>query len=154
MFEEPAFAGADTSYWVGQAIPFIGGGIVQLTTLDGVLNNLRSSKFEGQSNFTNPGTILLGLGVDMDLMPQLRVSANINQLWFDTSRVVEEARAQQGIDENIGTDISIASIYRPFFTQNLIFRASAAALIPGGGYKSLFGDEMGYSILLNLILAY
>ncbi|MGJ8670437.1 MAG: hypothetical protein ACSHXK_13170 [Oceanococcus sp.] len=154
VFEEPIFAGADTSYWIGQAIPFIGGGIVQLTTLDGVLNNLRSSKEEGQSNFTNPGTILLGLGVDMDLMPQLRVSANINQLWFDTSAVIEEARAQSDIDESIGTDISVAAIYRPFFTQNVIFRASAATLIPGGGYKALYGDEAGYSILLNLILAY
>ncbi|MGB1557784.1 MAG: hypothetical protein ACPHCJ_08355, partial [Oceanococcaceae bacterium] len=154
VFEEPIFAGADTSYWIGQAIPFIGGGIVQLTTLDGVLNNLRSTKEEGQSNFSNPGTVLVGLGADFDITPQFRLSANVNQLWFATTEVIEEARAQADIDPSIGTDISLSTIYRPFFTQNIIFRAAAAALIPGKGYEALFGDEMGYSVLLNLILAY
>ncbi len=154
VFEEPLFAGADTSYWIGQAIPFIGGGLVQLTTLDGVLNSVRSSKEEGQSNFTNPGTVLLGVGADFDFMPQWRLSLNVNQLWFAATEVLEEARAQGDIDESIGTDISISSIYRPLFTQNIIMRASAAALVPGAGYKALYGDEMGYSVLLNLILAY
>ena len=53
-----------------------------------------------------------------------------------------------------GTDLSVAAIWRPFATQNVVFRASAAALIPGKAYEQLYGDETGYSVLLNLILTY
>ncbi len=31
---------------------------------------------------------------------------------------------------------------------------AAAMLVPGSGYKALYGDQLGYSVLLNLILAY
>ncbi len=78
IFENPQFAGADTSYWIRQAVPLIGGGRVALATRNGVLNSLRSSKEQGQSNFTNPGIMLAGLGVDMDVTPKLRLSFNAN----------------------------------------------------------------------------
>jgi len=48
----------------------------------------------------------------------------------------------------------VASIYRPFMTQNVILRVSAAALQPGKGYEQMFGDEVDYSVLANLVLAY
>ena len=55
----------------------------------------------------------------------------------------------------IGTDVSIAAIYRPLFSQNIVLRLSAATLIPGDGYEDLFDDEeQPYSILANLILQY
>ena len=44
--------------------------------------DLRSSKDEGQSNFTNPGIILAGVGADLDLLPQLRLRLNFNDLSF------------------------------------------------------------------------
>ncbi len=48
----PIFAGADTSYWIRQTIPFAGGGrVIAINNRNGILNNLRSSKEEGQSNF-------------------------------------------------------------------------------------------------------
>ena len=57
IFENPIFAGADTSYWIRQAIPFAGGGrAVTINGRNGVLIDLRSSKEQGQSNFNNPGT--------------------------------------------------------------------------------------------------
>jgi hypothetical protein len=155
IFENPLFAGADTSFWVRQPVPLIGGGRVTLSGRNGILNSLRSSKEEGQSNFDNPGTILLGVGTDHDLTPQWRVSTNINQLWFDETAILEVARQQGDIDPEIGTDISIASIYRPLFSQNIIFRASAATLVPGDGYSQLFDDDKDpYSVLFNLILTY
>jgi hypothetical protein len=64
------------------------------------------------------------------------------------------ARNQGGIDRAIGTDLSVAAIWRPFFSQNVVFRASFAALLPGDGFKQLYGDETQYSGLLNLVLAY
>ncbi|HEX6866957.1 MAG TPA: hypothetical protein VF122_06975, partial [Caulobacteraceae bacterium] len=51
IFENPQFAGADTSYWIRQTVPFAGGGRqVFVNGRNGVLNSLRSSKEEGQSN--------------------------------------------------------------------------------------------------------
>ncbi|MDR3418041.1 MAG: FimV/HubP family polar landmark protein [Nevskia sp.] len=154
IFENPLIAGSDTSFWIRQAIPLIGGGGVALSQRNGLLADLRSSKDFGQSNFENPGIILVGLGADADLLPQLRLSGNFNHLWFDSSQVLQFARNQGGISNNIGWDLSTAVIYRPFFTQNIIFRLSGAMLIPGEGYRQLFPDQYDYSVLGNLLLTY
>ena len=156
MFENPQFAGADTSYWIRQTVPLIGGGGVILSGRNGVLNSLRSSKEQGQSNFINPGTILVGLGADFDLLPNLRVSFNANGLWFDKTQVVERLRQQAPVDKHIGEDVSVAVIWRPFVTQNFVFRLSAAGLIPGSGFDQLYGNKerTPYSILGNFILQY
>jgi hypothetical protein len=152
IFENPLFAGADTSFWVRQNVPLIGAGGVAISGRNGILNSLRSSKAQGQSNFTNPGLLLLGIGADFDISPQWRVSANVNQLAFARTEVLEAARQQDDIDRMIGTDVSVAAIWRPFFTQNVVVRASAASLVPGKGYKQLFGDDLAYSVLLNVTL--
>ncbi len=154
--ENPIFAGADTSYWISQGIPLIGGGGVGLNQPNAMLPDLRSSNAHGQSNFDNPGLRLLGLGADFDLTPTSRVSANVNQLWFDNTATLEVLRQQAGIGRSIGTDASVAWIYRPFFTQNVVVRLSGAALRPGSGFKSLFGTEHSYyySVLANVILTY
>jgi len=155
VFENPQFAGADTSYFIRQSVPLIGGGRVGLSTRNGVLFNLRSSKEEGQSNFTNPGVILAGLGVDMDIMPTLRVSLNANSLWFDNAAVLQVARNQGPIDEHVGYDVSASLIYRPMMTQNIVVRASYAQLIPGDGFDALFMDDDDPSyFLLNAVFAY
>jgi hypothetical protein len=155
VFENPLFAGADTSFWVRQNVPLIGGGGVTLSSRNGVINSLRSSKEEGQSNFTNPGTVLLGVGADFDLTPAWRVTTNANHLSFDTTQVLEAARQQAGIPREIGWDLSVAAIWRPLFNQNIVVRASGAALLPGKGYEALFGDdELPYSFVLNVTLTY
>lgn len=155
IFENPIFAGADTSYWVRQNIPLIGGGSVTLAGRNSLLANLRSTKEQGQSNFDNPGIRLVGIGADFDLTPQSRVSANINQLWFDNTAILKVARAQPNVDRSIGTDVSAAWIWRPYFTQNIVFRLSAATLLPGSGLKNLFGnDTRYYTVLGNLIFTY
>jgi hypothetical protein len=154
IFENPLIAGADTSFWIRQAVPLIGGGRVALSQPNGILNSLRSNKGQGQSNFTNPGLLLLGVGTDLDLTPRLRVSFNLNQLWFDDTAVLEAARNQGGIGKNIGQDLSASLIYRPFVSQNVVVRLAASALLPGDGYEALFDDEVPYSILVNLVLAY
>lgn len=156
IFENPIFAGADTSYWIRQNVPLIGGGGVALSSRNGLLNDLRSSKENGQSNFDNPGLRLIGIGADFDLTPASRVSANINELWFDQTAVLEAVRNQSPIARSIGTDASVSWIYRPFFTQNIVFRLSGAALLPGDGFKDLYGERHSayYSVLANLVLTY
>jgi hypothetical protein len=159
IFENPIFAGADTSYWIRQTIPFAGGGrAVSLNGRNGILNSVRSSKEQGQSNFVNPGTMLLGFGADFDISQQLRVSANVNHLWFHRTEVLEALRMQGTIRRDIGWDLSAALIYRPTAIQNVVFRLSGALLQPGTGFRDLFDnqpqDDRYYSILLNTILTY
>ncbi len=159
IIENPIFAGADTSYWIRQSIPFAGGGrAVNLDQRNGILNNLRSSKDQGQSNFVNPGTMLLGVGADFDITPAVRLSVNANHLWFHRTGVLEVLRQQQDIRRDIGWDVSAAVIWRPSFVQNVVFRGSAAVLAPGNGFQDLFAnvenDRLYYSVLLNAILTY
>lgn len=154
IFENPLFAGADTSFWIRQPVPLIGGGRVTLSGRNALLNSLRASKELGQSNFENPGLALVGIGADFDLTPTTRVSVNVNHLQFVDTAVLEVARAQAPIDRAIGQDISVALTWRPFATQNIVVRLSAAALVPGEGFEQLFGDELPYSVLGNVVLTY
>jgi hypothetical protein len=159
IFENPIFAGADTSYWIRQTIPFAGGGrAVAVNGRNGILNSLRSSKEQGQSNFNNPGLMLLGAGADFDLTPEFRLSANANHLWFENTATLQVLRNEGSIPREIGFDLSAAAIWRPKATQNIVFRLSAATLVAGDGFRNLF-DNLGreqkfYSILANLVLTY
>ncbi len=156
IFENPQFAGADTSYWIRQTVPLIGGGGVVLSGRNGILNSLRSTKELGQSQFINPGIRLVGLGADFDLAPHLRLSVNANQLWFDQTKVLENLRQQSNIDRNIGQDVSVSLIFRPLVTQNVVFRLSGAALVPGDGFRDLYSEDekLPFSVLLNVTLQY
>lgn len=152
--ENPQFAGGDTSYWISQAVPLIGGGGVTLSGPNGVLNDLRSSKDEGQSNFTNPGILLAGIGADLDLLPQLRLALNFNDLSFADTAVVDVARAQAGVPKHIGEDLSASLIYRPLMTQNIVIRASYARLVSERGYEALFPRADPDYFLLNAVFRY
>jgi hypothetical protein len=159
VFENPVFAGADTSYWIRQSIPFAGGGrAVFLNGRNGILNSLRSSKEQGQSNFNNPGLMLAGAGGDFDLTPTFRLSTNANHLWFENTATLQALRNEGSIPRAIGWDLSAATIWRPKATQNIVMRLSAAALLPGGGFRDLFENRDRnrnyYSVLANVILSY
>ena len=159
IFENPIFAGADTSYWIRQSIPFAGGGrVISVNQRNGILNNLRSSKDQGQSNFNNPGTMLLGVGADFDITPRLRVTTNLNHLWFQNTSSLQALRIEGSIPKAIGTDASVSVIYRPKAIQNVVFRLSGATLDPGKGLSDLFGsaerNKRFYSVLFNAILSY
>lgn len=159
IFENPVFAGADTSYWIRQTIPFAGGGrAVSVNGRNGILNSLRSSKEQGQSNFNNPGLILAGAGADFDLTPELRVSANANHLWFEDTATLQALRVEGSIPKDIGWDLSASAIWRPLATQNIVARLSGATLISGEGFRDLFdnlgNDRAYYSVLANVTLTY
>ena len=157
ILENPQFAGADTSFFIRQAVPLIGGGGVTLSGRNGILPSLRSSKDQGQSNFVNPGLALIGFGADADLTPQWRVLSNISKLNFVNTSSLSVLRNQAVSSTDLGVDISVGAQYRPFMSQNMVFNASAAALLPGKGLKQLYDeDKRGpqYSVLMNLLLTY
>ena len=70
------------------------------------------------------------------------------------SRAGIRARAITGIDREIGLDFSVALTWRPLASQNIVVRFSAAALIPGEGFKDLYGSETPYSVLGNVVFTY
>lgn len=155
IFENPQFAGADTSFFIRQNIPLIGGGGVFLSGRNGVLPSLRSSKEQGQSNFINPGLLLVGVGVDIDVLPELRLVANLNKLEFDNTNVLGTLRQQRPPSTDLGIDASVGFQYRPFFSQNVVVNGSFAKLLPGKGYKELFPEDKDpYSFLFNVILSF
>lgn len=157
IFENPQFAGADTSFFIRQNIPLVGGGGVFLSGRNGILPSLRSSKEQGQSNFINPGLILLGVGADIDVLPELRVVSSISKLEFENTNVLGVLRQQKPPSTDLGIDASIGFQYRPFFSQNVVINGSLARLFPGKGYKELFDNENAkrpYSLLFNVILSF
>ena len=46
--------------------------------------------------------------------------------------------------------------YRPLMTQNIVFTASLATLVPGEGYRQMFTTRppVPYSLLSSLVLRY
>ncbi|MET0179842.1 MAG: hypothetical protein ABW194_05095, partial [Novosphingobium sp.] len=103
IFENPIFAGADTSYRIRQSIPFAGGGrAIVLNGRNAILNDLRSSKEQGQSIFNNPGTVLSGAGVDADVTPTFRLSGNVNHLWFANTATLQALRVEGTIPKDMG----------------------------------------------------
>lgn len=157
VLENPQFAGADTSYWIRQAVPLIGGGGVALSMRNGLLPSLRSSREFGQSNFTNPGLRMFGIGADFDVKPGVRVISNINYLEFDNLSSVAVLRNQKLQSTQIGTDVSVGVQYRPYFTQNVVINASIGALFPAKGLRELYGnglESIQYSALVNLLLTF
>jgi len=155
IFENPQIAGADTSYWIRQAVPLVGGGGLVLSGRNGVLAALRTTKEQGQSNFVNPGLRLIGVGADIDLAPEWRLIGNLNWLAFADTSSLQVLRNQGGIARDIGVDLSLALQYRPFMSQNVIFNFSMAWLQPGDGYRQLFeSNKRPYSVLANLLLVF
>jgi hypothetical protein len=102
--------------------------------------------------------MLVGVGGDFDVLPQLRVSANASHLWFDNTAVLQVLRNEGSIPRDIGWDLSASAIYRPRATQNMVFRLSAAALAAGRGFRDLFTatDRRNayFSVLANAVVSY
>jgi len=156
IFENPNFAGAGTSFWVRQGLPFVGGGGVGLKDRFSILPDLRSSKLEGQSNFVNPGITLAGVGADFDVLPELRIVSNANWIGFDKTETLQTLRQQRAVAQDVGWDLSAGVIYRPLFIDNLVFQVSGAVLVPAQGLKDIYAHDYGvfYSTVFNAILTY
>lgn len=165
VLDNPNFAGGQFSFWQRQQIRLFG---VNLTQRESLLANLRSSKFQGQSNFVNPGLRLLNGGMDFEITPKLRAITNVNLLWFDQTEVLERFVFQDGIARRIGTDLSLGLEYRPRLSDNMIVAGGVSTLIPGAGFDDLYGvldplaamsgssgkAETLYGMFMDVVLTY
>jgi hypothetical protein len=147
------FAGSDSSFFFHQRLA-LAGGIFDLKSRDGLLPSLRAAGNSGDSNFSNPGLDLLGLGLDLALTPQLTVSLDANQLWFDKTGVLEALLNQPAIPRRLGAEATLDAIWRPFASQNVILRLSASQMVRGPGYRAIYGGSNPFSAFALLILNY
>ncbi len=142
ILDNPNFAGGQFSYWQRQQIDLFGVGLVNRMSL---VPDLRSSKFEGQSNFVNPGLHLFNLGMDFELTPKSRLITNANYLEFDSTQVLQAYTFQNNIHQTIGVDLSVGLEYRPLLNDNIIFTGGYACLLPGAGFKDLYGTTSPFT---------
>ena len=61
---------------------------------------------------------------------------------------------QDGIGEEIGYDLSVGIIWRPWLTDNVIVKAGFAALIPGAGFKDIYDSQTPKATFAELILTW
>jgi hypothetical protein len=137
ILDGPIFAGGPFSFWNRQQIPLFGVNLVQRLSL---VPDLRSSKFQGQSNFVNPGLFLPSLGADFDLTPRVKMFNNVNFLWFDHTNPLEKFLFDGRIAKHIGTDLSTGFEYRPLLSENAAILLGASVLIPGQGFRDLYNN--------------
>ncbi len=156
IFPNPNFAGTEFSYWGRQGIRLFG---VELTNRLSLTPSLRNGKFQGQTNFVNPGLQLFNLGIDVDITPKLKLIQNTNFLWFHHTDVLETYLFTGDVRHYIGTDISLGAEYRPLLNNNVLFLGGISGLVSGNGFDDLFqsldGDARNHIAgFMELVLAY
>jgi hypothetical protein len=147
------FAGTDSTFFIHQRLPLVLNAI-DLKQRDSLFPSLRSTADTGESNFTNPGLELFGIGADLDLAPSLRVSFDVDRLMFDRTATLQFILGGPAISRSIGTDASMDAIYRPFISQNVIARLSVGKLFSAPAARSFVGGTAPFSAFFNLVLTY
>lgn len=140
IFDNPNFAGGEFSYWNRQQIRLFGVNLVQRQSL---IPNLRSSKFQGQTNFVNPGIQLINFGFDADLTTKVKWINNANYLWFNHTAPLEVYTFQGRVRDEIGLDLSSGVEYRPLLNNNIIVVGGISGLIVGDGFRDLYQPLYG-----------
>ncbi len=153
IFDNPFFAGSGFSYYNRQSIPLVQTG-VNLTNRFSLLNDLRSSKGQGKSQFVNPGIFLYNGGVSMKITPKLFVDLNLNFIFFERTEVLEKVLVQSKIGKFVGVDYSVGVQYRPLLNENIIITVGAGALTPGQGFRNIYTDQTLYSGFAALTFTY
>lgn len=153
IFDNVNFAGAGNSFWTRQGFRLTGTGL-GLTQRFSLNPSLRSSKDEGQANYVNPGLYLGGLGMDAEVTPKLRGSANVNVMWFAHTQVLEALLFQSGIRRFVGMDASLGVKWRPWLNNNFIINGGVGAFIPGRGFRDIFTSKTLFSTFVGLAVTY
>lgn len=149
IVDNPNFGGGGFSFWNTQGLKFVG---TNLTTPGSPLADLRTSKTQGQSNFVNPGVLLLGGALDAELTPKWRGQVGFTYLRFDRTDSLEFLLQAADISKNIGTEVFVGTQYRPFLTNNVILQFGASALLPDDGFARIYdSDTTRYTVFTNVI---
>lgn len=154
VFENPLFAGADTSVWIRESVPVLAGPRLALSRRNAILPSMQAPGPHGRANFDQPGLLLAGVGVDLDVLPEVRVVLNANRLAFDDAAALERFSGLDEVARSLGWDLSGALIYRPWLAQNAILRLSGGVLVPSAGLRDLSGDNWLYAVQFNVTLRY
>jgi hypothetical protein len=153
IIDNPFFAGSGFSYFNRQNIPFVQTGVNLVQRLS-LLPSLRTSKFEGQSNFVNPGLWLAGGGLSGKITPKLFFDLNVNCLWFAETESLELLQQQRDIEHSLGLDYSLGIQYRPLLTENIILTVAGSGLTPWEGFEAIYRGSTLYSSFFALTLTY
>jgi hypothetical protein len=154
IFDSPNFAGGGFSFFNRLGIRLAGSGVT-LVDRGSLFTSLRSSKDEGQPNYVNPGVVIVGPGLDLEVTPRLKAILTANYIRLDSTESIEAILFQDNIREELGTDLSVGLKYRPFLTNNVVLVGGAAAFIPGQGFKDIYeSGETLYHVFTNLILQF
>ncbi len=153
ILEKTNFAGSQFSYWGRQALRG-SGTAVGLVQRDSLYPDLTTSKFQGQSNFVNPGLLVFNTGIDFEWTPRFKTLFNASWLFFDDTESLELVLQQPGISREIGWDLSLGMEYRPYFTNNVIMKGGVATLLPGSGFEEFSEDDDLYSAFLEVVLTF
>ena len=153
IFDNENFAGGEFGFWNRNAIGLAstGVGLVQGGSL---LNTLRSSKTEGNPSFVNPGLRLAGVGFDAQVTPHIKLVSNASQLWFDDVSSLEYVLGQGALHRDIGTDLSVGIVWRPLLTDNVLVKSGVSALVPGRGFRDIYGPSTLYDFFTELVLTW
>lgn len=152
ILDAPNFAGGGFSFFNSQAIRLLG---VNLTNAGSPLPDLQSSQTEGQSNFVNPGLLLLGGALDAELTPKWRGQIGASYLRFDETDVLETYLELDRVESEIGTEIFLGTQYRPLLTNNVVLFVGASALLPGDGFERIYqSDDVVYTTFVNMLLSW
>jgi hypothetical protein len=137
VLDNPFFIGGPFSWYVHQGFN-LAGTSVNLKQRDSLVPNLRTSKTEGQSNFVNPGVLIVGLGTDVEVTPKLKAFGNLNHIWLSETKALETALQTNKLRSELGLDASLGFKYRPLLTENVIISAGVGFFFPGAGYRDIF----------------
>jgi hypothetical protein len=141
IYDNSNFGGGPFSFWSRSAIALTQTKVL-LKGPNSLLPSLRSSKFEGQANFVNPGLLLLGAGIDFDLTPKLKGIVNANYLRFDKTEPLKALLFQSVIDKPIGLDWGAGFLYRPLLNENVVITAGVTGLLPGKGFDEIYSSSV------------
>jgi hypothetical protein len=164
IYDNSSFAGGPFSFWSRSGIALTQTGVL-LKAPGSLLPSLRSNKFEGQASFVNPGLLLVGVGVDLELTPKLKGILSANYLRFHKTGSLSYLLFQPGIRKDIGLDLGLGFLYRPLLNENVVITAGFTGLLPGGGMDDIYSSVCGVSgcgaearnlmnVFLNLKLTY
>ena len=138
------FAGGGTNFLNRQPIPLTGTGLF-LFGINSLIPSMRSSLFQGQANFINPGILLGNIGVDAKITPKLRSMVNVNYARFHRTEPLQAALFQSNIQKSIGVDAGFGLQYRPRASENILFTGGVGTLFPGAGFKKLYTGQTLFS---------
>lgn len=140
ILDDPNFVGGQFSYWNRQGVRLVSTdvGLVQGNSL---LPTLRSSKTEGQANFVNPGIEIFNIGADAEITQTVKAIFNANYLRFHRTESLEYILFQPRVRHEIGGDLSLGVVYRPWLINNVTFTFGGSVFFAGKGFRDIYTDS-------------